>query len=351
VKYPVERAMAALTLLATLACGRGEAPEPVEAVRPVKAFTFGEGQRIRSFGYPGRVFANQTVEVAFEVTGKLDKLPVSKGQEASPGDILASLDPRDFRNELAASKAALDESIATRDRYRVAARTNAVSRQDVDQAEAASRIAAAEVRIKQKALDDTIIRADFEGIVADRFVDNFQNVVAKQPILLYQDVSQLEIRISVPERDVATAADEPGRMTASFDARPGEEIELSIKEFVTEADPVTQTYEVILVMPNPKGSGLLPGMTASVNWYPPAVGRLGDDTVPIAGVLGQKGRPSWVWVIDPAANTVSRREVEVGPVAYADRVEILGGLERGEMIAAAGAHHLSDGMRVRPYGQ
>jgi multidrug resistance efflux pump len=69
----------------------------------------------------------------------------------------------------------------------VAARTNAVSRQELDQAEARARIAAADVKIKEKALEDTAIRADFDGIIADRFVDNFQNVVAKQPILLFQE--------------------------------------------------------------------------------------------------------------------------------------------------------------------
>ena len=53
-------------------------------------FVFGEAERTRSFNYPGQVYANQTVEVAFEVTGKLDQLPVSKGQQVDAGDLLAA---------------------------------------------------------------------------------------------------------------------------------------------------------------------------------------------------------------------------------------------------------------------
>ena len=300
--------------------------------------------------YPGQVYANQTVEVAFEVTGKLQEIPVSKGQLVKTGDLIARLDPRDFENEVRASRAALDQAIATRDRYRVAARTNAVSRQEVDQAEANARIAAADLKIREKALEDTTILADFDGVVADRFVDNFQTVVAKQPVVLLQEIQPLEIRVSVPERDVVETADEPGRVAVAFDSLPGREFDAAIKEFVTEADPVTQTYRVVLSIPNPEGTGLLPGMTATVRWYAPDLGSRGDNTVPLAAVRGREGRPSSVWVIEPDAMTVTQREVSVGQVAYADRVEILEGLAIGETIAAAGVHHLMEGMHVRDYG-
>jgi RND family efflux transporter MFP subunit len=347
------RSIATALWLATCltGCGGQDAPPPKEIVRPVKTFVFGAAERSRSYSYPGQVYANQTVEVAFEVTGKLQELPVSKGQAVRAGDLIARLDPRDFENEVRASRAALDQAIATRDRYRVAARTNAVSREEVDQAEALARISAADLKIKEKALEDTTILADFDGIVADRFVDNFQNVVAKQPVVLLQDIQMLEIRVSVPERDVVESADEPGRVAAVFDTLPDREFELSVKEFVTEADPVTQTYRIVLAMPNPEGAGLLPGMTATVRWYAPTLGSRGDNTVPLGAVRGGGGRPSSVWVIEPDARTVTQREVRLGQVAYADRVEILEGLEPGETIAAAGVHHLVEGMRVRAFGE
>ncbi len=348
---PIPLVLLALAL-PTLGCVRDEAAPEREVVRPVKIITYGEAGSRRRFQYPGQVYANQTVEVAFEVKGKLSELPVAKGQEVRAGDLLARLDQRDFRNQLLQAEAAFEEAIATQKRYEEAARTRAVSPREVDEARARARISEAEVRIKQKALEDSEIRADFDGIVADRYVDNFQNVVAKSPVLLLQDISVLEIRVNVPESDVANPSDTGGgRLSAVFDALPGRTFDLQVKEIVTEADPVTQTYAVTLMMPNPGGAGLLPGMTATVTWEPDSGDADGLATVPAAAVVGQAGRKPSVWIIDPQAMTAERREVEVGSIVGGDQIQILSGLEKGERIAAAGAHHLTEGMKVREYRQ
>ena len=268
------------------------------------------------------------------------------------GDLLARLDQRDFANALRQAEAAEAETLATLRRYEEAAKTRAVAPVQVDEARARARITEAEVKIQAKALEDSALTADFDGIVADRFVDNFQNVVAKEPVLLLQDISVLEIRVNVPESDLANPDETAtGRLFATFDALPGREFDIQIKEIVTEADPVTQTYPVTLMMPNPEGTGLLPGMTATVTWQPDGRGSGATTTVPAAAVVGQAGRRPAVWIIDPEAMTAARREVEVGSIVAGDQIQILSGLEKGERVAAAGAHHLTDGMKVREYRQ
>ena len=330
----------------------GEAPPPPrDIVRAVKMEVFGQSRAKREYAYPGKVYANQTVDVAFEVSGKLAALPVTKGQEVKAGTILAELDRRDFANELDQAQALKAEADATHARYQQAYEKRAVSRQELDEAASRMRIASAEVKLKEKALEDSTIRAPMDGIVADRLVDNFQNVDAKQPVLVLQDVSRLEVRINIPERDISESGADTGRISASFDVVPGREFELAVKEFVTDADPVTQTYPVTLWMATPAGAGLLPGMTATVHWYPPTAEAQAVRTVPITAVLGQAGRPSAVWVVDTESETVDRREVEIGAIVQGDRVEVVSGIEAGETVATAGAHHLSPGIRVREYRQ
>ena len=56
-----------------------------------------------------------------------------------------------------------------------------------------------------------------------------------------------------------------------------------------------------------------------------------------------------MWVVDGDSMRVSRRQVTVGALVQRDQIEVLGGLEAGERVAAAGAHHLSEGMQVREY--
>ncbi len=350
---------ASLALVAAIGCGRREEPPTREVIRPVKLETFG-GQTGKSrYAYPGRVFPNQTVELAFEVTGQLKELPIKKGEEVEAGQLLGRLDQRDFRNDLAAAKAVRDEAVATAARYRKAAKSGAVSRREVDEADARERAAEAEYRIRKKALDDTELRAKFDGVVADRYVDNFQNVTAKEPIVSLQEVSTLEVRIDVPERDIGgerirqEIERNPGTLTATFEAVPGRVFELEVKEFVTDADPTSQTFPVTLSLPNPEDVGILPGMTATVTWVPPKVkadARI-DPTLPAIAVVGQEGREPWVWLVDRSSMTVSRHPVQVGALVKRDRIEIRGGLEPGQVVAVAGVNHLSEGMKIRAYGE
>ncbi|MDJ0847557.1 MAG: efflux RND transporter periplasmic adaptor subunit [Myxococcota bacterium] len=348
---PSPRASSLLALACLLAACGGEKEVPTrEIVRPVKTFVFGDAGNQREFQYPGTVYANRTVEVAFEVAGKLEDLPVAKGQEVATGDLLGRLDQRDFSNEVAAARASLEEAEATRGRYEEAARSNAVSRRELDEARARARIAAADLKIKQKALEDSEIRASFDGIVADRLVDNFQNVQAKEPVLRLQDISVLEIRVNIPERDATGPTDAPvGDLSATFDAVPGRRFPLTIKEVVTQADPITQTYAVTLMMPRPQGVEILPGMTSTVTWHPSGEFAARSNTVPTSALVGRQGTKPWVWVLDEADMTVSRREVEVGSIVSQNQIQLVSGLESGEVIAAAGVHHLTEGMKVAEY--
>ncbi len=342
---------AALAAALGLGCG-GDLEDPAEPpARPVKMVTFGEAWEDRIFTYPGKVHPDTAVEVAFEVSGRLEELPVAKGQEVAAGSLLGRLDPRDFENEVSAARATLEEAVATLGRYEEAAKSNAVSKRELDEARARARIARADLEIREKALEDSAIRAKFDGIVADRYVENFQNVEAKQPVLSLQDVSMLEVRVDVPEGDMAAApgTEDIGTFVASFDVHPGRRFELELEEFVTTADPVTQTFPVTLRMPNPRDAEILPGMTASVTWNPPRRTRAARRTLPVVAVLGQAGRQPWVWVVDGDSMRVSRRQVTVGALLQRDQIQVLGGLEAGERVASAGAHHLSEGMKVREY--
>lgn len=340
----------AVVLFAALSgCKKEELPQR-ELVRPVKLFAFGASEHQLRFTYPGRVYANQTVEVGFEVTGKLQTLDVVRGQHVEQGALLASLDKRDFENELAAATASHEEAIATHARKKVAADKNAISKQELDEAKAQMDVAEANQKIKQKQVDDTEIRADFEGIVANRYVENFQNIVAKEPVLSFQDLSRLEIRINVPEADMVRAGrTTEGRLAATFAASSDEEYELTLKEFATEADPVTQTFLVTLVMDRPDNRELLPGMTASVVWEPGASEGGRASIIPATAVAGMPDADAWVWVVDPGTMKVSRRPVEIGQLVAGDMVELRSGLEPGEIVAAAGVYFLEEGMQVTEY--
>jgi RND family efflux transporter MFP subunit len=338
-------------ILALLACTE-DPPAPPPVVRPIKIVEIGEkAEGIRE--YPGRIRAAQQVDMAFEVQGRVIEFVHPEGTFVEEGAVLARLDPRDYQNELQQSIARRNRAKTYLDRIALAHETRAVSDQDLTNAQAQLEVAAAEVKIRRKALDDTVLRAPFAGVMARKLVEDFANVQAKEPVLVFEDPSYLEIKVAVPERDMAarqaleetreeiTARIEPQVEITSI---PGRRFPGRLKEIATHADPSTRTYEATVVFDRPADVNVLPGMTAKVRVHLTA----GEEEVVIpaqATVADDDGRAS-VWLVDPATMTVRRQAVTLGELA-GDRVFVKEGLSSGDLVAVSGVAQLREGMAVR----
>ena len=227
-------------------------PEAPEYVRPVKTYQIGQLETISSWKYTGKIRPNEEVEMSFDVAGTVTDLLVNKGVLVKKGDLLAKLDPRDFQNEIDVAKARKARAEAHLERMEKAVKMNAVSQQEYDDAIAQHEVASAELLIKEKALEDASLHARFDGRIADTFIDQFQNVRAKQPILTLHDASTVDVIANVAGQRVLFSSEEDRknyRHTAVFDFIPDTEYDLTLKEFSTEADPNTQTYQATFTMP------------------------------------------------------------------------------------------------------
>jgi len=328
-----------------------EEPPPV---RPLKMIRVGETSLPAVREYPGKVTAKDTVELAFQVEGQIIELPIINGQEVSEGDLLAKLDERDYRNRHNAAKAQFEQTKVQLERIQKASETGAVSQTDVTNARAAFESAQANLEIAKKALEDTVLRAPYDAVISNTFVENFQNVQAKEAIVGVQNIQSIEVEVSVPQERILRAKDDRGkfRFTAVFDSLPDTAFDVETKEYTTEADPLTQTYTVTFTMPAQDEYLIFPGMTATVREHPiagafPASDRL---LVPIDAVPVDGQGQYYVWKIDDEGGvlTVRRQDVTVGE-AMGDDIEILDGLSKGDRMAAQGVHLLQEGQQVSEY--
>jgi RND family efflux transporter MFP subunit len=351
-----------ITILVLPACGKLPESEIREGARPVKMMTLGSVGGKISLEYPGVIAAVRSVELGFEVPGKIIELPITKGQEVLEGDLLARLDPMDYR---AARDSAESHRRALSAAYNRAKRIfdqNAGSQAEVDQALRNIQVAKEELKSAQKALDDTYLKAPFSGQIAKIPADNFQNVRAKEPILLIHDLSSLEIDVTVPEQDIALSP--PGisneertrRMQPEIEisALPGKRFPAQVHSLVTTADPVTRTYKATFAFANSADFNLLPGMTAKVilhfNTEELMVAGVSGLMIPAAAIAVDEQSNAYVWRVDSDTMQVSRMWVTLGEIAGAN-VRVLSGLEQGDRIAISGVHHLREGMQVRPLGE
>lgn len=356
--------IAALALLLS-SCGKEKEKAPEKkVVRPVKIMTITSAEDAFKRKLPGKVRAALRVDLAFQVNGPLIELPVDEGQKAKKGQLLARIDPKDYRVDLRNAEGRLANAQAVLQRAKSEynrilrirkADPGAVSQTMVDRKLEAVDRGKADIKSLKAAVDDaknqldyTYLRAPFSGVIATRHVDNFQEVRAKQPIVTLDDISHIEILIDVPEIMMATIREGAVSAVSEFAAAPGKQYEVSLKEYSTRADPRTQTYRVVLTMPTPKDIRILPGMTATVIGTASNQKEASDlSVIPAIAVFADDVGNSNVWVVDRENMTVHRRKVTTGDLTGTDSIQITAGLKTDEMIAITGITQLREGMQVR----
>ena len=353
-------------------------PEP-EVIRPVRTTQLASSTQNFSKNYFGTVQGAKRVDLSFRVSGPLNKILVDKGAAVKKGDLLAILDKRDFNTNLkqaqsaqAQAQAQYKDAQTNFKRYENLYKQRAISKAQYDAAQtqvdvthSAVNTAAARTAQARDALTDTELRAPFDGVIADRMAENFQDITAKQTIFSLQDISQLEIVFNIPDNDILLAP-LPGNislaqltqpnfsklftLTSLFEAIPDKRFNLSLKEFAAQADPTTNTYQVTAVMPQQPDINLLPGMAAQVNVSFINNHHSSNFTVPASAILSLNNN-YYLWRYASASRDIGEvQRVLINIIAPADggMIEITGeDLKAGDVIVTAGVNFLRDNQKVR----
>ena len=356
------------TLLVIVACGEKEV-EKKDVVRPVRAMTIAEPEPFSGRWFPGKATATQEANLSFRVAGTVHQLAVDIGDNVEEGGLLARLDPKDYQVALNDAKAKLGKAkaelaLAESEHTRVARvfekDPGAVSKSLVDTRKAQLDTAKAQIvsarASVEKAEDDlgyTYLKAPYGGAVVEKFVEQFEDVQAKQEIVRVLDTSQIEFTVQVPEtlmKNVDIVKDFGGAEVV-FDTFAEVRVKAKIKEIGKEASKTTRTYPVTLIMEQPEGFQILPGMTGKATADKDAAGVIAKDDgmvgneIPITATFSDDAERSYVWVIGQDNLQVTKREVNV--LTLTENGTLVTGLEVGEIIATAGANLLIEGQKVR----
>jgi len=298
-------------------------------------------------------------------------------------EAMKSARPEDIRRMeamLAAAQSRLLEATASFRRYQRLYENNNVSKAEYDQARAGREIAESEVksaeeslaiaktgarpedleameariqameselRKAQDQLSDTELKAPYDGVVAERYVDNFEYVTAFKDILSLQDIRIIEIVAQLPERVASTVQQlKTAAFTARFPSAPGVSLPARPTEFSTEADPVTRTYAVTFQAEQPENFLVFAGMTAEIE-----IGGTASATpgflVPVSAIFGDEAGNENVWVLEKDSNKIRKVRVKLGEPSD-DGIWVVSGLQAGDQIITAGTHFISEEQRVRP---
>lgn len=353
-----------LLLLPVVLAGCKPPPPQAQPVRPVRAIKAGDFSDFTGRAFPGAAQATEVVELSFRVSGPLITRSIDVGDVVAEGQELARIDPRDFEVNLRNVQAQLEQARAqltlTEDQFQRAQTAHArgavseieLSRERAkrDGAQAQVDALAASVDAAQDVLDYTVLKAPFAGTVVAIYVENFEDVRARQAICRIVDDSRIEMIIDIPEHLISMVP-WVRDIRCTFDAFPGVEVPATVKEIGREASALTRTFPVTLIMDQPEGLRVLAGMTGEARSGGvdlPSQQTPGGIVVPLTAVASTDGETSFVWVIDETTIRVSKRTVTLGP--FTEGGIFIEGIEPGTWIATAGVHYLQEGQQVRLLG-
>ncbi|MDP8237334.1 MAG: efflux RND transporter periplasmic adaptor subunit [Candidatus Erginobacter occultus] len=350
-----------LTLLAFPGCGK-KPPAPPVPPRPVQvaqAFTSDVPVYLENFG---NLFSPNDVDIVSQVAGKIAAVHFSEGDEVKEGDLLFSIDPREYQAALDRARAALAGAEAdlklkrqTVERNRSLLAKNLISQQEFDTLQTEVEAAAAQVKLDRAAVEQAeidfgycSITAPVDGMTGKRLVDPGNVVVANTGAVLVniKSVDPLYLDFSLPENDLPQVrkwmAQGGLAVKVSPTGDPGGPYPGDLELIDNTVDDSTGTIALRASIPNAEKK-LWPGQYATVQ----LVLYTAKDAilVPVAAVqLGQKGM--YLFVIKDDNTADLRDDIEVG-LGEGDNLVITKGVKAGERVVITGQLGLSPGAKVQ----
>ena len=351
IHHPYRLLTLTLVLAASVSCDSKDVEESREpSVRPVKMMTLAAASDVETSRYPVTVSAGQFSELSFQVGGLIEEIAVDDAEEVDAGDVIARLDQRDFQSQLATARAQFQNAEEEYQRAVRLAEGDAIATSVLEQRQAQRDVARAQLDAAEKALDDTVLRAPFTGVVAQVRVRSRESVAAGQEVAALVNLETLEVVVNLPARVIAESQEVEDRGAfVILEADPGNRIEATFKEADLLADTASQTYGVTFTFEPPPNRVILPGMNATVELSSARHAQVTRKSVPLSAIVSD-GESTYVWVVDRDLMTVSRRDVTIVD-GIGETVIVTEGLATGETIATAGATFLADGMQVRPWSE
>ena len=329
-------------------CKKKEDAE-VEQIRPVKAIQVMSASDQFTKGFPSVTQETREVELSFRISGPLVYLNAEVGQAFKKGELIAEVDPRDFKIDLAAKEGRMAQAKAEEQRYNNLYKKGSVSKNEYDIKLAAYLEANSGYEDAVNALKDTKLYAPFNGYIGKKLIENFQDVRAKETILTALDLSQLEVLTHIPE-NLAIFYPHFKSYKVLFDAYPNKVFDAILKEAGKTPEPAGYPLTLILdykVGVNPDYR-IAPGFTCRVDVILDNALDNESFIIPVTAVFeGDTDKSASVWILNKDANTISKKSVEVGSLISNNAIEISNGLTPGEWVVSAGVHQLVEGQKVK----
>lgn len=309
---------------------------------------------VRRLPVSGNIASMLKTTLKSRVPGEVLEVKVREGEAVRAGDVLARIDTRSLEAQVASARAALEKSSADLEIARlnhansvrlfekkVLAQNELDTKKSLfDAAAAARKLSAAQLRLAEIALEDALVLAPFDAVIARRYQDPGGKVSPDTPLFEVVDLTHMELRAAAPAAEIPTVR--PGQIArVRVDGYGNEEFSARLERVNPSAEQGSRLVLLYLALDNTDGR-LRDGMFAQgwllVEQTEPVV------AVPATAILNEAGL-DYVMLIEDGR--LQRRPVRLGTVATEDGwVEVREGLVAGDRLLAVRMASLEPGTPV-----
>ena len=356
-----------IPVLLLIACDQGvETPEE-QPVRAVKTLVISEASKANSRQISGVVKTGDESELSFRIGGRVTSVKVKRGSSVTTGQVLATLETREYKlalkeaeANLASDRADFEEKKEAFRRQKALKKKDFVSQAAVDKAQAAfqnaiNNASVASIRLKtaRNDLEYTTLLAPFSGKIAKRLIDPFVQMSAGKTAFQLQSEGGHKIEVLMPEtlvRDV----DYGDVVSVSFPTLKGTIVGGTITEIGARAEAGNAfPLKIDLAKSLPD---IRAGMTALVTFNFGQASGTPVYLIPVSALdlripeeaFDNSKRQARVFILNPDEQIVEKRMVSIRDVR-GNQFEVVNGLSTGDILIVAGVPFLTEGQKVKQW--
>ncbi len=290
------------------------------------------------FSSNGTFAANQDLRLLAEASGRITNILVSEGSRVSKGQVLAHIDAEYASLDVQRAEDALQKLRVDYERYKSSFETGGVTRAQLDDIEFNLRNTENQVQQAKRRLSDSYVKAPISGVINKRMVEIGAFVSPATELFEIVDISRLKLEVTANEYQVVhlKVGDRVDIQSSVF---PDRQFSGTIRFIAPKADN-TLSYPVEVLVDNDSAEGLRAGMYGTATFKLPR--QEPSIVIPRTAFAGSVSSNEVYLVQD---STAVLKSVTPGRI-LGEQVEILHGLEEGEIVISGGQINLVDGVKV-----
>ena len=329
-------------LLLTSGCSSDEGKRPLsETAVNIRVLKVQNSTGREGITYSGTIVESESVPLSFSGLGTVSRVLVNEGDAVKPGQLLALLNDETYRNAYEMTLATLRQAEDAHKRLLAMYKNGNIPEIKLIEVETGLQQAKVSSAIAKKSLDDCKLYSPVYGIVGKRSIEPGMSAMPNLTSINIVKIEKVFARVSVSEDDISSI--KKGQKAFVKVGALDLEFEGTVEEIGVLADMIAHTYTVKIGLSN-KNLMLKPGMVCNISIE--RNGGTGGIVIPNNAIRVDEKGNSFVYTVRDRHNKALRTAVVTGKLLR-DGIEIVKGLNEGDMVVIAGQEKLADNSLVK----